>query len=108
MVEGQDFYERSQLTGHSFICSSVNSLINDLLLSFIHSFNKQRQAIWLITCPDPFLLFLGPFPLLSCAFSSNSKHLWLFWGIYILEIPTVTLPMTVESLVIRKSQIAGL
>ena len=39
MVEGQDFYEHSQLTVHSFICSSVNSLINDLLLSFIHSTN---------------------------------------------------------------------
>ena len=96
MVEGQDFYEHSQLIVHSFISSTVNSLINDLLLSFIHSFNKHRQATWLITCPDPFLLFLCPFPLLSCAFSSNSKHLWLFWGIYILESPRVILPMIVE------------
>ena len=43
MVEGQDFYEHSQLTVHSFICSSVNSLINDLL-SFIHSTNIGKPC----------------------------------------------------------------
>ena len=79
--------------------SIVNSHLNVLLPSFIHSTNiSEAYHQW--PAQTPSYCFSAPRPLLGCVFSPNSQYLWLFLGlslgIYLLKTARVTLQMILE------------